>query len=156
MEVLIEDLLTLARQGEEIIDPEQTDLRDLITNCWAHVETENATLNISVDGKVAADRSRLVQVFENLIRNAIEHGGDDAIITVGSLVDGFFVEDDGPGIPEGDRSVVFDEGYSTKADGTGLGLSIVKEIVEAHGWKISVTDGSDGGARFEITGVEYV
>ena len=154
MKALIEDLLTLARQGERIIDPEHTDIRDLIENCWALVETENATLNISVDGKIPADESRLVQVFENLIRNAIEHGGDDVTITVGSLEDGIYVKDDGPGIPEEDRSVVFDEGYSTKKDGTGFGLSIVKEIVEAHGWEIRLTAGSEGGARFEITGVD--
>ncbi|TKX83579.1 HAMP domain-containing histidine kinase, partial [Halorubrum sp. SS5] len=40
------------------------------------------------------------------------------------------------------------------ADGTGFGLSIVAQIADAHGWDVRVTDGADGGARFEVTGVE--
>jgi signal transduction histidine kinase len=92
--------------------------------------------------------------LENLFRNAIEHGGEDVTIRVGGLSDGFYVEDDGPGIPEDARDEVFEVGYSTSPNGTGFGLNIVKEIVEAHGWEIGVTAGMDGGARFEITGVE--
>ncbi|MFB6207558.1 MAG: response regulator [Haloglomus sp.] len=65
---------------------------------------------------------------------------------------GFYVSDDGPGIPEDDREAVFDPGYSTAEDGTGFGLAIVERIVEAHGWQISVTEGHQGGARFEIVG----
>ena len=78
-------------------------------------------------------------------------------VRIGDLPDdaGFYVADDGPGIPEADRETVFDAGHSTNEDGTGFGLSIVQGIVEAHGWDIRVTEGDDGGARFEITGVEY-
>jgi signal transduction histidine kinase len=75
-------------------------------------------------------------------------------VTVGDLDRGFYIEDDGPGIPETDREKVFEAGHTTSADGTGFGLSIVKEIVEAHDWEIRITDGTDGGARFEVTGVE--
>jgi signal transduction histidine kinase len=64
------------------------------------------------------------------------------------------VADDGPGIPESDRLGVFESGYSTAPDGTGFGLTIVEEIAEAHGWEVSVTASRDGGARFEIRGVE--
>ena len=67
---------------------------------------------------------------------------------------GFFVADTGPGIPEPDRGDVFEAGYSTADDGTGFGLRIVKEITDAHGWEISVTESWQGGARFEITDVE--
>lgn len=51
---------------------------------------------------------------------------------------------------------MFDTGYSTSQEGTGLGLNIVKQVVEAHGWRIRVADGTDGGARFEITNVDFV
>jgi len=64
------------------------------------------------------------------------------------------VADDGVGIDEADRESLFDSGYSTKDDGTGLGLSIVERMVRAHGWEIAVTESENGGARFEITGVE--
>jgi signal transduction histidine kinase len=73
---------------------------------------------------------------------------------VGGLDDGFFVEDDGPGIPEEKREKVFEAGYSSEEEGTGLGLSIAETIVESHGWTLSVTEGRTGGARFEITGVD--
>ena len=75
-------------------------------------------------------------------------------VTVGDLPDGFYIEDDGPGIPQADREEVFAAGYSTASAGTGFGLSIVNRVAQAHGWDVRVTDGSDGGARFEITGVD--
>jgi signal transduction histidine kinase len=89
------------------------------------------------------------------MRNAVEHGGDDVTVAVGALNDGFYVEDDGAGISEADREDVFEPGYSTSEDGTGFGLSIGKRVADAHGWNVRVTDGSDGGARFEIIGVEF-
>jgi hypothetical protein len=70
-------------------------------------------------------------------------------VRVGRTRDGFYVEDTGPGIPENERDDVLDSGYTTKREGTGFGLTIVKRIVEVHGWEIYVTEGSDGGARFE-------
>lgn len=69
--------------------------------------------------------------------------------------DDFYVEDDGPGISEAVRDDVFETEYSTSDGGTGFGLTIVKRIVDAHGWNIRVTEGTDGGARFEITWVEF-
>jgi PAS domain S-box-containing protein len=88
--------------------------------------------------------------------DAVEHGstnGTGVTITVGDLDGGFYVADDGPGIPESRRTDVFENGYSTAPDGTGFGLAIVEEVVEAHGWSISVVESEAGGARFDITGV---
>ncbi|WP_336326055.1 two-component system sensor histidine kinase NtrB [Halovenus sp. HT40] len=153
MDDLIETLLTLAREGETVTDLETVDLGALSQHCWQNVATDEATLHTRIDGPIRADRSRLKQLLENLIRNAVEHGGADVTITIGDLDDGFYVEDDGLGIPQADRSEVFDAGYSTAAEGTGFGLNIVKQVAEAHGWEICVTAGSDGGARFEISGV---
>ena len=154
MEALIEDLLTLAREGRSIDDLQRASLSSAVEDCWAGVETGDATLVVETDAEMVADPSRLQQLLENLVRNAIQHGGDDVTVTVGDLPDGFFVEDDGPGIPEDEREEVFEFGYSTDSDGTGFGLSIVAEIVSGHGWDITATEGTDGGARFEITGVE--
>jgi len=157
MNALIEDLLMLAREGGRVRDTTAVDLAELSENCWRNVETANATVRTSVDRTIKADRSRLAQLLENLIRNAVEHGGDDVRVTVGTLADGegFYVEDDGPGIPEDERDNVFDAGYSTTSDGTGFGLSIVKQVADAHGWTIRVSEGSNGGARFEIIGIEF-
>jgi len=89
--------------------------------------------------------------------DTVTGGGDDreyaaVTVRVGTLEDGFYVVDDGPGIPEAERDDVFEQGYTTGHDGTGLGLAIVDRIIEAHGWSVGVTDGDAGGARFEVTG----
>ncbi|WP_254274240.1 sensor histidine kinase [Haloarcula marina] len=91
-----------------------------------------------------------------IFRNAIEHGGPTVTVRVGPLPDGdgFYVEDDGPGFPAIDDGNVFDTADTTSDDGTGFGLSIVREIATAHGWEVTATGGSDGGARLEFTGVE--
>jgi len=66
--------------------------------------------------------------------------------------DGFYVADDGIGIPEADRERVFEPGETSGGDGTGLGLAIVRSIAQAHGWSVRATDAEDGGARFDVTG----
>jgi len=158
MEALIEDLLTLARQGETVGEREQIALTDVVSACWHNIETGDATITTDGQAALAADRSRLAQALENLFRNAIKHGGESVTVTVGVLDSkrGFYVADDGPGIPEADREDVFDSGHTTSKDGTGVGLAIVERICEAHGWDITATESKIGGARFEITSVESI
>jgi PAS domain S-box-containing protein len=170
MDTLIDDLLTLAREGDEVGTLESVALDACTDRCWQNVETDDATIELRTGRTIRADRSRLQQLLENLVRNSVEHGStgsraatDDSVehgpdgvtITVGDVPGGFYVEDDGPGIPEADREAVFDAGYTTSDDGTGFGLRIVEQVAEAHGWSIRVVEGTNGGARFEITGVEF-
>ncbi|ODR81028.1 PAS domain-containing sensor histidine kinase [Haladaptatus sp. W1] len=153
MERIIRNLLRMAQNKGTAIEPSDVSLPSIVERAWKHVKTFDATL--SVEGAmptVLADEDRLRTVFENLFRNAVEHGGEDVAVRVGALSDGFFVEDDGPGIPHDERSEVFDYGH-TSGNGTGYGLTIVTECVEDHGWEIDVTESSNGGARFEIRGV---
>ena len=151
MEAIVEDTLTLARQGDTIRETETVSLTDLVGKCWATVDTDSATIEIADELSFQGDPERLRHVFENLFRNAVEHGGSDVTVRVGRHHDaGIYVEDDGPGIPAEKRREVFEPGQSSAASGTGFGLTIVKRIVEAHGWAVSVTDGTDGGARFEL------
>ena len=164
MERIVEDVLTVARQGKPISEREPAALAALVRDAWDGVATAEATLVCEVDPthEVQTAPSRLVQAFENLFRNAIDHAGEDVTVTVDLLgadgagsdppnrARGFAVEDDGPGIPADERESVLEAGYSTSADGTGLGLDIVRGIVEAHGWTLSVAEGTDGGARFEV------
>ncbi|SNR52502.1 PAS domain-containing sensor histidine kinase [Halorubrum vacuolatum] len=168
MEAIIEDVLTLARQGDGIDEVEPVQLAGLAEECWTNVDTERATLSVAGDVTISADRSRLAQVLENLFRNAIEHGMDDGAtdgegdetiaIEVGPLPDGdgFYVADDGDGIDPRIREEVFEPGMTTNPDGTGFGLRIVAEIARAHGWSVSIADAEAGGARFEFRGVEFV
>ena len=151
MESIIEDTLTLARQGETVGEIDSISVADLIGKCWAGVETGEATLEIEDEFTLRGDPDRLRHVFENLFRNAVEHAGENITVRIGRCGENcLYVEDDGPGITADDRDTVLEPGYTSAADGTGLGLTIVKRIAEAHGWKIAVTDGRDGGARFEF------
>jgi PAS domain S-box-containing protein len=155
-QALIEDLLTLAREGTKVTDLEPVELTAVAEGCWNSVETDQATLEVDQLPVINADRSRVKQLFENLYRNAVEHGGTDVTVSVGVMADGFYVADTGPGIPESEREAVFEAGYSTNQDWTGFGLRIVEEVADAHGWEVAVTESAQGGARFEITGVESV
>jgi signal transduction histidine kinase len=154
IEELIDDLLTLAREGKDIGETEPVDLRRLVDDCWQNVATGDGDIDVVLDGEIEADPTRLQQLLENLLRNAAEHADRSVTVSVGSTPDGFYLEDDGPGIPEGERESVFDAGYSTSQNGTGFGLTIVKQVSQAHGWEVDVTEGSMGGARFEFSGVE--
>ena len=157
MDEIIDEVLTLTTEREERDETETQplSLSTVAETCWGHVETGTVALEVAVDGRIEADEGRLRHIFENLYRNAVEHGGDGVTVTVGGLEDGFFLEDDGPGIPESERERVFESGYTTNETGTGFGLAIVKKMVESHGWDIAATEGTRGGARFEITGVEW-
>jgi len=151
MDALIEDLLALAQAGEEAMDLEPVWLPELVESCWETLPETTATLTIETERTVKADRDQLRQLVMNLLRNAIEHGGSDVTVTVGDTGDGFYVADDGAGLPESVSGSVFEAGYTTADEGTGFGLSIVEEVASRHGWKISAANGRNGGARFEIT-----
>ncbi len=122
MEALIEDLLSLARSGIDIDETESVELGTVARESWEMVDSAEATLAVADSLTVQADRERLRQALENLYRNAIEHGGEDVTITIGTLSDdaGFFVEDDGVGIPSEHRDELFEPGFTTSKGGQGL------------------------------------
>ncbi|MEF8783852.1 MAG: PAS domain S-box protein [Haloarculaceae archaeon] len=156
MDTLIGEVLTLAEQGQTIHQPEPVNFSQVLQRAWQDVETPDATLTVDEDFddvSIDADKSRLCELLENLLRNAVEHAGPDVTIRVGRTdgQQGFFVADDGPGVSPHDRGRIFEGGVTTSEDGTGFGLAIVTQIVEAHGWEIDVVESDDGGARFEIT-----
>jgi signal transduction histidine kinase len=155
MEALVADLLALARQGEAIGDTEPCDLRAVAEEAWAGVDTGDAALDVTGDRTFAADRTRLVQLFENLFRNSLEHAGSDVTVSVAATGDGFAVADDGPGIPADQRDRVLEPGVTTTEGGTGFGLAIVASIASAHGWTVTVGESEDGGARFAFAGVTH-
>lgn len=151
---VLKTTVLLLEERESEIERESVDLAAMCEHCWAMVPESNASLEITTTQHITADKDRLKQLLGNLFRNSVEHGGDEVTVTVGDLDDGFFVEDDGPGIPESERDAVFEEGYSSVLSGSGLGLAVVRKISEIHDWKIALTDSNVGGVRFEVTGVE--
>ncbi|KOX91726.1 PAS domain-containing sensor histidine kinase [Haloarcula rubripromontorii] len=149
MYTLIDDLLVLAKQGVDPAEIETVDLNALSQRAWSMVDTRDATLETDADDSIEADEGAMLELLENLFRNAIEHGGDDVTVTVGTEPWGFYVTDDGAGFQDGTADL-FEPGYSTADDGTGFGLCIVEQIVDAHNWEVIATDSESGGARFEF------
>ncbi|MBB6647519.1 PAS domain-containing sensor histidine kinase [Halobellus ruber] len=159
---IVDDVRTLVSGDRHVGDTKQIDLNEAVEETWDATVDDRADgveLVVSGDlGRVDADPKRLCRLLENLFENAVRHGGDGVTVTVGSLNsgDGIAVEDDGPGIPADARDRVFEYGYTTATAGTGFGLNIVAAAAEAHGWEVGVTEGREGGARFEITGMDRV
>lgn len=154
MEHLLEDALLIIDGGEITTEPERIDLAAVCESSWDIISVERPRIEIETSRHIHADTVRLKQLLENLFRNAVEHVGTDVTVTVGDLPTGFYIEDDGPGIALGERESVFEEGHSENSAGTGLGLAVVQAVADGHGWDVEITGGNDGGARFEITGVE--
>jgi PAS domain S-box-containing protein len=163
---LIADTLELARQGQRVADADRdaVELASVAEAAWGGVETTGARLEIEETARFVADESRLRQVLENLYRNTVEHAveeaaGDDGPVTVWVGVlddgDGFYVADDGPGIPAEERDRVFETGFTTKDEGTGYGMASVRRLVAAHDWAVTAHASRDGGARFEICDVAF-
>jgi len=156
MERMIEDTALMLRKDDPDLDRDDVDLATVCQDAWEMVPSSAARLETATSRQIHADEDRLVQLLANLFRNAVEHGGENVTVTVGNLTDGFYVEDDGVGIPPEGRENMFEEGYSTLGSSSGVGLSVVETVCDHHGWTVQATDGSTGGARFEITGVTDV
>ncbi|MFO7832518.1 MAG: ATP-binding protein [Halohasta sp.] len=168
MEAIIEDTLTLARQGQTV-DAEEIEpvgIGSVVDHCREIAESKGSEVRLVDEFTLQADRHRLYQLFENLCRNAVEHSDEPVTVRIGRIdvmftstrvepdgTFGFYVEDDGPGISADQREDVFEPGESTNPQGTGFGLSIVRRIAEAHGWTVSLSESFDGGARFEFHNV---
>lgn len=108
----------------------------------------------AADPVIPCDEELLMQVFLNLLLNAIQilPAGGRIALRSRSGAEGLelTVEDDGPGIPPERRPRVFDPFHTTRENGIGLGLTVTRQIVAAHGGRIEV-DGSEwGGARFRV------
>jgi len=167
---ILDELLTLARDGTDGRETEPVSLQVAAISAWDAVDTGDAHIGIDAENcEVEAVPGRLRELLENLFRNAVEHAAtpeqpaqlegssvrESAPLTVrvGELEDGregFYVADDGPGIPADERGDVFEMGYTTSDDGTGFGLAIVETVAENHGWRVGLVDSDDGGARFEF------
>lgn len=149
---MVEVILVIARGEDTEIDRQVVTLANIAEDACADIDVPKAELIVETDHTLLANPIHLRHLLENLFTNAVEHANESVTIRVGSLPSGFYVEDDGPGIPEADRDQIFEAGYTT--DGTGFGLMFVAELAEVYGWNYAITEGADGGARFEFTDVD--
>jgi two-component system OmpR family sensor kinase len=166
MSRMVEDLLMLARaQDATFLRPAAVPIPTLTEDL---LDAQRATAERDfqheayAEGTLRGDPDRVAQAIRNLLRNAIEHTGEGGLVRLwvrheaGRLVIG--VDDDGPGIPDGERQRVFNRFHRADAPGprgtgtgTGLGLAIVQAIALAHGGEAWVGDSPAGGARVAVS-----
>jgi signal transduction histidine kinase len=107
----------------------------------------------SPDIRVMADTGELFVMLKNLIENAVEHSPTGGTVRIGLTHRGICVEDQGKGVPEHQRSHVFERFWrapdNTKP-GSGLGLAICMEVAHAHGWRLTCKPSALGGALFQL------
>ena len=160
---MVDDLLLLARADEQTLalDRRPLDLDDLALEAARGVRQDQ---RVEVDaagvsaGRVHGDADGLRRVVANLADNAVRHARTRVAFSV--VEDGdqvhLRVEDDGPGIAQGDRDRVFerfvrlDEARARDAGGSGLGLAIVAELVAAHGGTVHIGESALGGTLVEV------
>lgn len=163
LERLIDDLLQYAAAGQTIGERRPVDLtavaEEAVERLTATIADRGATVVIDELPNAQGDAVRLLQVFQNVIGNAVRHatsGTGPHVEVSGSRDDGrvtVTIADDGPGIPPGDRGRVlaaFERGDRASRDGSGLGLATVVRIVMAHDGRITLDDAPTGGLAVHI------
>ena len=166
MQDLLNDLLELSRIGRIINPPEEIPFEQIVKESIEMtsglLEARNVRVEIQKELPIIyGDRTRLLEVMQNLISNAIKFMGDQAVprIEIGmteSQLDGkpvFFVRDNGIGIEAQDHERIFGlfNRLDPSVDGTGIGLSLVRRIIEVHNGKIWVESEPGIGTTFLFT-----
>jgi len=149
IEQLAEEGNTFVKVGREVGERKSLSLSAIAADCWEYAGRDRGKLRVE-DTTVDADSERLRRVLNELLLNAFVHSDGEIHVEIGPLSDGqgFYVADDGPGIPADEREYVFDRGYTTEPERDGHGLTVVEEIVLAHGWEVDLADAP--GTRIEI------
>lgn len=165
MNDLMRDLLDLGRPATtpRQFEPLAPILTDAIESSRALAEDRRVALRIALSPAAAgaaimADRRRVAQVFENLVKNGVQHAPAGTAVTItdeegaseaGALL--LAVRDEGPGFAPGDLPRVFEPFFTRRSGGTGLGLAIVRRIVEDHGGSVAAENRPGGGAVVRVT-----
>jgi signal transduction histidine kinase len=159
LRTLMQDLLDYGKPARVVLAPER--LCEVVAEGARVCEplAEGARVEVHVGERlppVLVDRPRLVQVFENLIRNSLQHSaaGGRVVVEAGCQEGDFLwcaIRDFGPGFRDEDLPRIFEPFFTKREGGTGLGLSIAQRIVEEHGGRIVAENHPEGGAVVRLT-----
>ena len=153
LDTLLTRLRDLAR-AEQPAEAGQSNLADIVALLTARFPSVTITLDDRKAGLIALPPDAAMIIFSNLAENAVQHGAQnlalEALDTDHMAV--IRVRDDGPGIPEGNQTRIFEPFFSTRREsgGTGMGLGIVSAVLSAHGGSICLNKTGNGGTTFEI------
>jgi signal transduction histidine kinase len=167
---LVGDLLDLSRleAGRIELEPQALDTCSVVRGALSAVsnlfESRGTTVQLDVPESLPpllGDRRRVEQILTNLLSNAAKYTPRGGLVQVAARADNghvlLSVADNGPGVPEAEREIVFDKFYRGRQAirdgeaGSGLGLAIVKSLVELHGGSIHVEGNQPRGARFVVS-----
>jgi len=158
LQLLVDDLLLLARGDERGFTVRDVDVVDLVHDVAARRRRPDVIVSVDVDPErdtvVSGDRAALERALDHLVANAVRNASG----RVGVSIDGraVHVDDDGPGIPADQRDAVvrrfvrLDEGRGRDSGGAGLGLAVASDVAAAHGGRLVITDSPLGGARVSM------
>jgi two-component system, OmpR family, phosphate regulon sensor histidine kinase PhoR len=168
---LVEDLLTISKieLGEVNFSFDPVSLKDILTGVISLIESKAASKNVKIDSRVTdklppvmADKDRLIQVFVNILDNAVKFTQEGGEIIIEAAAESaqesvcVSVTDTGIGIPEsevarlGERFYRVDKTRSRDLGGTGLGLSIVKHLMTAHGGRLEIASRLGSGTKVSL------
>ena len=153
---VIDEIIELATEERSSPDFEELGLDEVVVEACDRFRSRSsrAILVDTTPSTVRGDADALRRAITNLVSNAEKYSPPDTPIRVGSSAGTVTVSDSGPGIPPDERDLVFERFYraegSRSAPGSGLGLASVRNVAEAHGGSVDVTEAPDGGARFRL------
>jgi len=157
---LIEDFLLFARPANPTFRP--VNLHEMLKHCAERFELQTADIPVIIDTDIPednyegqADPDLLVRAIGNIIKNAMESGGEDEnMIRIRAFFDKDFwiaeITDQGPGIDPELMDKIFEPFFTTRSKGTGLGLAFAFQVIKAHGGMITAQNSPEGGAVFQI------
>ena len=159
MSRIVRDLLLLAKHEQpdflELATVDVGALTDELASKAAGLAPREWIVESRGQGMIVADRQRLTEAMLQLAENAVEHGGGESPIRLGSSVSAdtarLWVRDEGRGVPPEEQDRIFDRFQNgSRSAGSGLGLPIVKAIAEAHGGRVEVQSAAGRGATFTV------
>ncbi|WP_284006663.1 PAS domain-containing sensor histidine kinase [Haloarcula pelagica] len=155
MDRLVDELLTLADRGEIVGDRVEVDPARLSRRAWSSIDTDGVALEVGEIDSVVADSERLRQLLEHLFWELVRknEGGGTVRVEETAAGDGLAIEFSGTSLPEPLTELSLSDGGLPTDETTPYARYIVSTIAEAYGWAVTTT-GTDGHARFEITGLE--
>jgi PAS domain S-box-containing protein len=155
MDRLVDELLTLADRGEIVGDRVEVDPARLSRRAWSSIDSEGVALEVGDIESVVADSERLRQLLEHLFWELVRdsEGGGTIRVEETAADDGLAIELSGASLSEPLAETSLSDGGLPTDETTPYARYIVSTIADAYGWVVSTSE-TDGGARFEITGLE--
>jgi two-component system nitrogen regulation sensor histidine kinase NtrY len=153
LRILVQEFAEFARMPSLSLG--RQDLNQILQDVTRLYPESKIQLELNPDlPELDLDNEQMRRVLINLVENGLEAAGDSGVISIHSRIQDrtvvLVIGDNGSGVPDTDRDRIFQPYVSSKSSGMGLGLAVVRSIVENHRGTISVADGPDGGAQFEI------